>query len=55
MFEYFKKLLAVAEELGTVDNTSLYKGYITANGKTKDGKMFSLTLDITEVEEKYSV
>ncbi len=52
MFEVFKKLTRVAEEVGTVNSAMMYEsGFITVDGKTKDGKKFSLTLSIKEEEK----
>ena len=52
MFEVFKKLTCVAEEVGTVSSAMMYEsGFITVDGKTKDGKKFAITLTIKEEEE----
>ena len=55
MIEHFKKLFALAEDLGTVNSTSLYSGYATVSGKTENGEQFILTLDIREANKNDSV
>lgn len=52
MNEHFKKLMAFAEELGTVKGACLYRyGYSTVSGTMANGDEFTLTLDIKESEE----
>lgn len=52
MNEHFKRLFAFAEEIGTVNNASLYKyGYSTVQGVMENGEEFTLTLDIKEAKE----
>lgn len=52
MNEHFKKLMTLAEELGTVNSAYLYRyGYSTVNGKMENGEEFTLTLDIKEAKE----
>ena len=51
MMKNFVKLLAVAAEAGTVTSAMLYKsGFITIDGKTEEGKDFSITMSIKEEE-----
>lgn len=51
MIEHFKRLLTLAEEIGTVSRVNLYKEYVTLSGKMENGKKFTLTLDIMEVTD----
>ena len=52
MNENFKKLMALAEELGTVKSACLYNyGYSTVGGETENGEEFTLTLDVREAKK----
>lgn len=47
----FSKLMAVGLECGTVTAAKMYDhGFMTIDGKTNDGKKFSITLSIKEEE-----
>lgn len=54
MYDYFKALLEVAEEIGKVDKAELGKyrsGWIDIEGTTKDGKEFNLSLRLEEPKD----
>ena len=51
MYEYLKKVQALAEEIGPVTNVnfSSYKnGYIEVSGEFQNGQQFTLTMTISE-------
>ena len=53
MYEYLKKVQALAEEIGPVTSVSYnhYRsGYIEVTGEFKDGHKFELAMTITEKE-----
>lgn len=53
MYEYLKKVQALAEEIGPVTSVSYnhYRsGYIEVTGEFEDGHKFDLTMTITEKE-----
>ena len=52
MFEEFRKLCHVAESIGTVTQAMMYEsGFITIEGKTNDGKNYSITMSFKEEEK----
>ena len=52
MCEIFEALLHLAGGVGTVSNAMMYDhGFMTVEGKTADGKKFSVTLNIKEENE----
>lgn len=54
MYDYFKVLLEMAEEIGKVDKAELGKyrsGWIDIEGTTKDGKAFNLSLRLEEPKD----
>ena len=47
-----KDLLEFADRMGVVDSMNCYdNGYMTVDGKTHDGKKFSITLHFEEEEK----
>ena len=49
----FENLLYIGKCVGTVTSANLYhEGFMTVDGKTEDGKKFSITLSIKEEEKK---
>lgn len=51
MFEKFKKLCALADNIGTVTQAMMYEsGFMTIDGELPDGTKFNLTLSIKEEE-----
>lgn len=51
MFEKFKKLCALADNIGTVTQAMMYEsGFMTIEGELHDGTKFNLTLSIKEEE-----
>ena len=56
MTAVFQQMLCLAEKLGTVTGANLYPfGYVSISGKTAEGALFQLTLDIRKKEEKENV
>lgn len=46
-------LIKVAEQIGTVTSVNMYEnGYMSIEGKTEDGKKFSITRIIEKEEKK---
>lgn len=53
MYEIFRKLCALGDNIGTVNSAMMYdNGFMTVDGKLHDGKPFSFTLKISKEEEK---
>jgi hypothetical protein len=51
MYEKFRKLCALGDNIGTVTEAMMYRtGYMTIYGKLTDGTDFTLTLTIKEEE-----
>ena len=47
-----KNLLEFADRIGVVDQMHVYdNGFLTVDGKTRDGKKFSISLHFEEVTE----
>ena len=52
MFEKFKKICALADNIGIVTQATMYeKGFMKVEGKTIHGEKFMLTLSIEEEEK----
>ena len=52
MLKNFTKLLAVAGEAGSVTSADLYdNGFIHIEGKTKEGKTFTISMSVKEEEK----
>ena len=52
MSDILCRLIGLGNEFGTVVTAMMYdSGFMTVDGKTKDGKKFSITLSIKEEEE----
>ena len=52
MIGIYRQLVGIASTVGVVNESHLYKsGFIRIEGKTYEGKDFSLTLHIKEEEE----
>ena len=52
MVEIFEALLHLAGGVGKVDSAMMYDhGFMTVEGKTADGKKYSVTLSIKEENE----
>lgn len=53
MSEIFEALLRLARGVGEVSNAMMYDhGFMTVDGKTAEGKKYSLTLSIKEEEDE---
>ncbi len=49
MYEKFRKLCALADNIGTVTSAMMYEsGFMTIEGKLIEGNVFSLTMKIEE-------
>ena len=52
MSEIFEALLHLAGGVGKVSNATMYEsGFMTVDGKTAEGKKYSITLSIKEENE----
>lgn len=52
MFEKFKKLCALADNIGTVTSAMMYEsGFMTVEGKLHNGNDFTINLTIKEEEK----
>ena len=52
MADIFQCMIALAKLVGTVTDAHMYgKNFLTIDGKTEDGKAFSLNLHIKEEEK----
>lgn len=52
MSEILRNLVMVGDYIGIVVSAMMYEsGFMTVDGKTKDGKKFTITLSIKEEEE----
>ena len=52
MMKYFVDLLVTANNAGIVTSAMMYEsGFITIDGKTEEGKNFSITMSVKEEEK----
>lgn len=52
MIDIFSNLIYVGKTAGTVTSAIMYEsGFMTVDGKTKEGKNFHITMSIKEEEE----
>lgn len=52
MYEKFRKLCALADNIGTVTSAMMYEsGFMNIEGKLDDGKKFTLSMNIEEEEK----
>ena len=53
MFEKFKKLCALGDNIGIITSAHMYDhGFLTVEGHLHDGSAFSITLKIDKEENK---
>lgn len=52
MDELLIELLGTANLVGSIDDVTMYGGYIRLEGRTDDGRGYYLSLNIKEKEEK---
>ena len=51
MLKSFVALISIAVDAGTVTQAMMYEsGFVTIEGKTHDGKNFSITMNVKEEE-----
>ena len=51
--DVFERLIYIGKGAGTITSAMMYdSGFMTVEGKTDDGKAFSITLHIKEEEKK---
>lgn len=52
MSDVLCRLIGLGNEVGTVTSAMMYDfGYMTVDGKTNEGKKFTITLSVKEEEE----
>ena len=50
--DIFVEMIRLAEQIGSVESANMYgNGYLSVDGKTKDGKKVSLSLIMKEEEK----
>lgn len=51
MIGIFKKMIAVATDVGSILKLNMYEDFARVEGKTSDGKVFTLSLVVKEEEK----